>query len=165
VKVATGDAAPKDFTIEIDTIFGVDEDPTPHRKAVRESDIFIYNGHSYIGTGPLDPAKFRDTRFPESYQLYFFDSCVSYNYYNEDFFTLKPGGSRNLDLIVNGLEAPEYKSGEAEGAFMVKLLDGSMPSYQTLLRAAKDTDSLRVVDGEVDNSFHPARAKVRVTAP
>ena len=62
-----------------------------------------------------DPDNFKSTRFPGSYQLFWFDSCVSYNYYEKDFFTLKEGGSKNLDLITNGLEAPEWQSGEAEG--------------------------------------------------
>jgi hypothetical protein len=165
VKVAIGDAPPKDFTIQLDTIFGVDEEPTEHRRALRSSDVVLYNGHSYIGSGPLDPRNYRQESFPESYQLFFFDSCVSYNYYNEDFFTLKAGGTKNLDLISNGLEAPEYRSGEAEGQFLVRLLDGSMPSYQTLLAQAEATDSLRVVDGEVGNAYSPSGTKVRVTAP
>jgi hypothetical protein len=165
VKVAIDDAPPRDFVIELDTIFGIDEDPTPHRRAVRESDVVVYNGHSYIGYGPLDPRNFRDTKFPSTYQLFFFDSCVSYNYYEEDFFTLKPGGSKALDIITNGIEAPEYRSGESEANLIVKLVDGSAPSYQTLLRSAKATDSLRVVDGEADNTFSPRKTRVRVTAP
>lgn len=165
VRVAVGDAPPKDLTIELDTLFGVDDEPTEHRRALRSSDVVVYNGHSYIGSGPLDPKNFRQESFPDSYQLFFFDSCISYNYYNEDFFTLKRGGTKNLDLVSNGLEAPEYRSGEAEGRFLVRLLDGSMPSYQTLLREAEATDSLRVVDGEVDNAYAPARLAIRVTAP
>ena len=98
-------------------------------------------------------------------QLFFFDSCVSFNYYEKDFFTLKAGGSKVLDLITNGIEAPEYKSGEMQGNLIARLLDGSLPSYQTLLGSASATDSLRVVDGELDNSYHPSRVKVRVTAP
>ena len=70
-----------------------------------------------------------------------------------------------LDLITNGIEAPEYKSGEMQGNLIARLLDGSLPSYQTLLGSASATDSLRVVDGELDNSYHPSRVKVRVTAP
>ena len=165
VKVTMGDGAPKDFKLRIETLFGADEDPEPHRHAVKHGDVVVYNGHSYIGYGPLDPDHFRASSFPDSYQLFFFDSCVSYNYYEKDFFTLKAGGSKNLDIITNGLEAPEYQSGEAQGNLISRLIDGSMPSYQTLLEAAKATDSLRVVDGELDNRYHPTRVKVRVTAP
>jgi len=165
VKVAMGDGPPKDFTLRIETLFGADEDPAPHRHALKHGDVVVYNGHSYIGYGPLDPSNFTASSFPSTYQLLFFDSCVSFNYYEKDFFTLKPGGSKVLDLITNGLEAPEYKSGEMQGNLIGKLLDGSLPSYQTLLGSASATDSLRVVDGELDNSYHPSRVKVRVTAP
>ena len=165
VKVAIGDQPAKDFTIRIQTLFGADEDPAPHRRAVKTSDVVVYNGHSYIGYGPLDPDNFDARSFPTTYQMFFFDSCVSYNYYEKDFFTLKSGGSKSLDVITNGLEAPEYQSGEAQGNFIAKLTDGSLPSYQSLLESAKATDSLRVVDGEIDNSYHPTRVKVRVTAP
>jgi hypothetical protein len=165
VKVAIGDAPAKEFTIRINTLFGVEDDVEPHRRALKNNDVIIYNGHSYIGEGPLDPENFRSTSFAPTYQMFFFDSCVSYNYYEKDFFTLKPGGSNVLDIITNGLEAPEAESGSAEGAFVSKLIDGSLPSYQTLLEAAKATDSLRVVDGEIGNKYHPTKVSVRVTKP
>ena len=165
VKVSIGNAAPKDLTIRIETLFGADEDPKPHQRALSRGDVVIYNGHSYIGYGPLDPDNFKSTRFPGSYQLFWFDSCVSYNYYEKDFFTLKEGGSKNLDLITNGLEAPEWESGAAEGKFITKFLSGQNPSYQVLLEAAKATDSLRVVDGEIDNRFHPDRTSVKLSRP
>ena len=40
-----------------------------------------------------------------------------------------------------------------------------MASYQALLVSASKTDSLRVVDGELDNKYHPSRLKIRLTAP
>jgi len=102
VRVQVGDGAAKDFTLRIHTLFGADEDPEPHRHAVQRGDVVVYNGHSYIGYGPLDPDNFTAASFPSTYQLFFFDSCVSYNYYEKDFFTLKPGGSKVLDIITNG---------------------------------------------------------------
>lgn len=165
VKVTIGNGPEKDFTLRIDTLFGVEEDQAPHKRALRGADVVVYNGHSYIGYGPLDPGNFTRESFPSTYQLFFFDSCVSYNYYEKDFFALKTGGSKNLDLMTNGLEAPEYLSGEAEGKLIAKLLSGDMPSYQTLLALAKDTDSLRVVDGEIDNAYRPTRVPIRVSTP
>ena len=162
VKVAIGSAEPKDLTIRIETLFGADEDPAPHKRAVKRGDVVLYNGHSYIGYGPLDPEHFTSASFTRGYQILFFDSCVSYNYYEKDFFTLKPNGSKDLDMITNGLEAPEWMSGEAQGKFVAKMIGGSMPSYQTLLEQAAATDSLRVVDGEIDNRYDPRRTPVRV---
>jgi hypothetical protein len=163
VKVAVGDRPARDFTLRVVALFGADEAPEPHQHAIKNSDVVLYNGHSYIGEGPLDPQHFRPTSFPDSYQLFFFNSCISYNYYDKDFFALKRGGSKNVDIISNGLEVIVNGGGLANGRFLSRLLDGSMPSYQTLLEAAKKSDALRVVDGEIDNSFDPTRTRIRVT--
>ena len=48
--------------------------------------------------------------------------------------------------------------------FTVTLLNGSAASYRDLLVAAQDTDPLRVVDGEVDNEYTPARFPITVTS-
>ncbi len=160
VTVQLGDAAPKPFTIEIMTYFGADSSPTPHKRAIKNSDVFLYNGHSYIGYGPLDPANFSAGDFPPSYQILFIDGCVSYNYYEKDYIPLKVGGTKNLDLITNGLEAPAYNSGYALGRFVARMIDGSNASYVDLLKAAASTDALRVVDGELDNAFDPAKTRL-----
>jgi hypothetical protein len=49
------------------------------------------------------------------------------------------------------------------GQWLVKLLDGKGSSYKDLLVAAEDTEALRVVDGELDNEFTPARFPMTVT--
>src|SRR6185369_9324902 len=135
-------------------------DSTPHKRGIKTSDVFIYNGHSYIGYGPLDPSRFSASDFPSSYQILFIDGCVSYNYYEADYFPLKEGGTKNLELITNGLEAPAYHSGYALGRFVNLLTGGSQASYKNLLAAAEETDPLRVVDGEVDNTYKPSKKKI-----
>ncbi|MEO7113505.1 MAG: hypothetical protein ABI183_23910 [Polyangiaceae bacterium] len=166
VKVKIGNATEKDVTIEIMTYFGSGGDQGPHKVAIKNSDVFIYNGHSYIGYGPLDPSNFSSDDFPSSYQMLFIDGCVSYNYYNHGYYDLKSGGTKNLDMIVNGMEAPSWHSGYALGQFVHTLTDGSQASYLTLLKSAVDTDevggSLRVVDGEVDNTYKPSKTPIRV---
>jgi hypothetical protein len=162
IKVAIGSGAPQDLTIRLETLFGAETDPAPHKRATSRGDVYVYNGHSYIGEGPLDPSNFVPKDFTSGYQILWFDSCVSYNYYEKDFFTLKEGGSKNLELMTNGIEAPEEESGDAEGRLLSKLIDGSLPSYQTLLRSALATDSLRVVDGEIDNTFDPKKIPIRI---
>ncbi len=163
VKVRIADEAPRDFAIEVLTYFGAGGDQTPHKFAIKNSDVFIYNGHSYIGYGPLDPSRFSAEDFPASYQLFFVDSCVSYNYYERDYISLKAGGTKNLDLITNGLEAPSWRSGYALGRFANLLTSGKGASYRDLLQVAMATDSLRVVDGEVGNEYDPAKVPIEVT--
>ena len=93
----------------------------------------------------------------------FVDGCVSYNYYEKDYLPLKSGGTKNLELITNGLEAPSWRSGYAVGQFVSTLVNGKQASYLDLLTAAEATDSLRVVDGEVDNKYDPAATPITVT--
>ena len=165
-KVKIGSGKTKDFTIELKTFFGHADSTAPYKKAIKNSDVFIYNGHSMIGYGPLDPDNFSAADFPSSYQLLFIDSCVSYNYYEADYFPLKSGGSKNLDMITNAVEAPSYESGYALGQFIVTLLDGKAESYLDLLESAEATgDGMRVVDGEIDNAYSPSKKKITVTVP
>ena len=144
--------------------FGSESDQAPHKYAIKNSDVFLYNGHSYIGFGPLDPSRFTAADFPKSYQLFWIDGCVSYNYYEKDYIPLKEGGTKNLDLVTNAIEAPSWRSGHAMGQFVATLLNGKSASYKDLLIAAQDTDPLRVVDGELDNTFTPARFPMTVSS-
>lgn len=153
----TDDAGERAFTVKVLTYFGVESSSGPHKRMIKNSDVYLYNGHSYVGSGPLDPGNFRQGDFPESYQILFIDGCVSYNYYEKDYFPLKTGGTKNLDLVTNGLEAPSYRSGYALGRFSAALVDGTFPSYRDLLVEAEATDPLRVVDGELDNEYAPSK--------
>jgi hypothetical protein len=164
VKVRIGTEAAHDAAIQLLVYFGSESNQEPHKYAIKNSDVFLYNGHSYIGFGPLDPSRFTAADFPTSYQLFWVDGCVSYNYYEKDYIPLKQGGTKNLDLVTNAIEAPSWQSGHAMGQFVVTLLNGKNASYKDLLAAAKDTDPLRVVDGELDNQFTPARFPVAVTS-
>jgi hypothetical protein len=171
VKVKIGTAAAKSVTLQLNTYFGAEGDYTPHKKAIKNSDVFIYNGHSYIGYGPLDPKNFTAGDFPTSYQIMFINGCVSYNYYEKDYLPLKSGGTQNLELITNGLESWVNGSGPAMGRFVSTLLNGKQASYLDLLKAAQFTgygyawgqDALRVVDGELDNKYVPAKKPIVVT--
>lgn len=160
----------KPLTIKLQSYFGAETDPTPHKRAIKTSDIFVYNGHSYIGYGPLDPSRFRAEDFPSSYQVLQINGCVSYNYYEKDYIPLKQGGTQNLDLVTNGLESWVNESGEAMGRFVGAFIDGKMNSYKDILKASQFTyfgydwgmDALRVVDGELDNKYSPARTPISI---
>jgi hypothetical protein len=172
VKVKVGSKAEQSVTVELNSYFGAEGDATPHKKAIKSSDIFVYNGHSYIGYGPLDPKNFSASDFPSSYQIMFVNSCVSYNYYEKDYWALKSGGSANLEMVTNGLESWVSGSGAAMGRFVGALISGSQPSYSQLLTAAQFSasdygydwgmDALRVVDGELDNKYTPTATPIVV---
>ena len=167
VSVKTGSEAARDVAVQFMIYFGVESEGTPHHFAIKNSDVFLYNGHSQIGFGPLDPRNFSASDFPSTYQILWIDGCVSYNYYEKDYIPLKQGGTKNLDLITNAVESPSFRSGHAMGQWLSTLLNGKSASYKDLLLAAGDTDgptdSLRVVDGEVDNDFTPTRFPMTIT--
>jgi hypothetical protein len=160
----------KPLTIKLQSYFGAETDSTPHKRAIKTSDVFVYNGHSYIGYGPLDPSHFTAADFPPSYQIMTINGCVSYNYYEKDYFPLKQGGTANMELITNGLESWVNESGPAMGRLVGSLIDGKMNSYQDVLKAAQFTefgydwgmDALRVVDGELDNKWTPASKPITI---
>ncbi|MBS2013174.1 MAG: hypothetical protein JST00_09820 [Deltaproteobacteria bacterium] len=162
IKVKVGAEAERDFGVQLLVYYGAQSSYAPHKYATKNSDVFLYNGHSSIGYGPLDPKNFTAADFPSTYQIMWVDGCVSYNYYEKDYIPLKDGGTKNLDLITNGVEAPSWRSGHAMGQFLITLLNGKNASYKDLLVAARDTEALRVVDGETDNQFRPSRYTVTI---
>ena len=99
------------------------------------------------------------------------NSCVSFNYYHQDFLEKKPGGSKNLDMIVNGLPSWVYDGGVAMGRLLTGLLDGKQSSYRAILESMKldmpwgerGYDPMRVVDGELDNVFSQAKMPLTIT--
>jgi hypothetical protein len=172
MKVTSGSTV-KNITIELRMFYGDDgESSEPFRKAFKEADVFVYNGHSYIGHGPMDPGNFRASDFPNRYQILVFDSCVSFNYYEKGFIDMHPGGTRNLDIITNGLESATSDSGGSMGRLMAALLDGKGSNYTQVLKASQfkegwgsySGDALRVVDGELDNVWTPARRPYTLSA-
>jgi hypothetical protein len=164
VRVQIGDEAERDFGIQIMAFFGHAETTTPFKHAIANSDVFLYNGHSMIGSGPLDPRNFTAADFPSSYQILFIDGCVSYNYYEADYIPLKEGGTKNLDLVTNAIESPAWRSGFALGQFISTLVDGNGASWLDLLVSAEATGSgLRVVDGELDNEYDPSREPIVIS--
>jgi hypothetical protein len=170
LKVKIGTAAAVPVILTYDNYFGAGSSSQPHKRGIKQADVFLYNGHSYIGYGPLDPSNFSSSDMPASYQIFFIDSCVSYNYYEKDYFKLKTGASANLDIITNGLETWTTGSGAALGRFIAGLTNGSQLSWSALLKTAEvpyayswGGDALRVVDGELDNLYKPTTKKITVS--
>lgn len=135
-------------------------------EAFWHGDVFIYNGHSHFGHGPLEPTLYHAGNFNDRYQIMLVGSCISYNYYQKDFLEMKPGGSKNLETIVNGLPSWVYGGGEVAARFVSGIISPKQPTYPELLESMRiDTpwgergyDPMRVVDGELDNTYSRAAA-------
>jgi hypothetical protein len=164
-RVKIGKTKERDVRVQLMTWFGDATSTSIFKHAIKNSDVFLYNGHSMIGFGPLDPRNFTEADFPQSYQILFIDGCVSYNYYEADYIPLKEEGTKKLDLITNALESPAWRSGLGLGRFMSTLIDGRQASWRDLLESAEVSGAgLRVVNGELDNVYSPKKTPIVVTA-
>lgn len=168
VHVVRGKEA-RDMTVEIRCFWGYEDGKPEWRQAARNryldafwnADVFLYEGHSHFGHGPLEPTGYTGANFPNRYQVMLINSCVSFNYYDVDFLAMHPGGSQNLDVVVNGLPAYWTLMGQASASYLLGLIDGQNRSWANVLQsmvvkpswAPAGYDPLRAVNGELDNTF------------
>lgn len=139
-----------------------------YKDAIENASVMIYGGHSGLG-GHLDLNSIEASlgepiKFPKNkYQIYFFDSCTSYKYYNQSYFERKattkdPNGSKYLDIFTNGLSTyfhvmPNSNKALAEAfdkALGYAVSGTGFVSYQTLARQI-DSDNLFGIIGDEDN--------------
>ena len=144
---------------------------------MRKSDVFIYNGHSGLG-GFLSLERFHDEisrRFQlpkDKYQIYFFNGCSSYSYYNKEFIDMKRSAaeieadpenlkdkSKYLDIVTNGIEASFGLGISSDMALIRAVIDGKRPSWQDIVQEMYDADhelsALAMVNGDGDNPKTP----------
>jgi len=87
---------------------------------------------------------------------------ASFNYYDQDFIDMHPGGSSRLDVVSSGLAAYWQGMGEATAHYLLSLIDGHNNSWSQLLTNMRvdlpwhtGYDPMRVVNGDHDNQFSP----------
>jgi hypothetical protein len=139
------------------------------KPALENDAVVIYSGHSGLGRNMgLDyiakSTGIRITLNPSLYQLIMFESCSSYDYYNEDYFTRKatpedPQGTHNLDIITNGIES-DFLPGADRINSVIEAVDtfaqtGKKKTYSEILAKFPNL-ALTGVVGDEDN---PARGK------
>lgn len=167
------------LTIEVRSFYGYEDGTADARQhaqwryleAFWYGDVFLYNGHSHFGHGPLEPTLYGSQNFNDRYQIMLVNSCLSYNYYHEDFFRMKPGGSKNLEIVVNGSPSYVWGGGQVVANFLSGLISGNEPTYVDLLNAThlnlpwgeNDYDPMRVVDGELDNVYSKSKSPITLT--
>jgi hypothetical protein len=136
------------------------EDKTFHIRLVdafENSDILVYDGHSGLG-GNLDLESLPKINFnKKKYQIYFFNGCSSYPYFNGAFFAAK-GGTKYLDVVTSGLPTFADTAGPNVMAFLDNFIKGKSLSYQTILRGLEVSNEdygtyLTGVNGDEDNIF------------
>jgi len=177
VTVTRGGVA-REMTVELRTFYGYEDGSWEARQRARwryleafwHADVFAYTGHSHFGHGPLEPWTYAAENFPDRYQVMLVNSCLSFNYYDEDFLAMHPRGSEGLDVVVNGNAAYWRGMGEATGEYVAGLVGGAGGSWRDVLEAMRvdlpwetGYDPMRAVNGELDNRFDPADGALSLT--
>lgn len=142
------------------------------RDSLKNASLMIYDGHSGLG-GHLDLKEiarlrgFRLSPNPNKYQIYFFNSCTSYTYYNTLYLQRKRAGgsslleykgTKNLDILANGLSTyfnnEQHQNIRLMDAILLFSKSSQKTSYQRLAQRM-EFDNLFVVIGDEDNPRTP----------
>ena len=131
------------------------------RNGLENASIVLYDGHSGFGKYdnltrletqekmPIQPAR-------ERYQIYMFNSCSSYAYYDLDFFSRK--GTRNLNILTKALPTGMVDGRKSDQVFLRAVTlwatEGKMTSYQEIIDQG-DANDLFSVEGDEDNPSEP----------
>lgn len=139
------------------------DDQTFHnsfRKAVKEAEIVVYDGHSGLGAN-LDVNNISDLVMPkDKYQIFFLNGCSSYTYYNY-MYTAKKGGTKNFDLLAAGLQTYTDATGPNIVAFLNYIIDGKPRGYEKTVQNIEASNGssngtfLVNVSGDEDNVWKP----------
>ena len=141
---------------------GIDEDSEPFHYFLRDSlkndAVMAYAGHSGLGghlslKGIEANTEIDLTPDASKYQIYYFNSCSSYPYYGDQYFARK-GGTKNLDIITNGL-ATYFHVMPDTNLTIIRAIESwasgkGRLSYQALA-ASLDTSNLLGINGDEDN--------------
>jgi hypothetical protein len=130
---------------------------------LQESDVFMYDGHSGLG-GYLSVGRLfgnRSKTLPkDKYQIFFFNGCSTFSYYNFDFFQLKadenedPDGHKNLEILTTSVPAT-FTRGPGSDAWLLRgLFNGNKSKWQKIIddiyRVDPDDSALTAVNGDED---------------
>jgi hypothetical protein len=150
---------------------GIDEDSLAfhwfYKDALENASIFMYEGHSGLGANlnleSIESSLNEKITLSNRYQIYFFNSCTSYRYYNDNYFNRKisaldPKGTKKLDILTNGLATTFYSIPYSSAALSMALekalnyasTNNVFVSYQELAKRM-DSNNLFGINGDEDN--------------
>mgnify|MGYP000729942127 CR=1 FL=1 len=135
-----------------------------YKHTLENASVMVYDGHSGLGahldlTGMEQSQKFTIRPSLTQYQIYYFNSCTSYSYYNSQYFSRKhsltdPKGTKNLDILTNGLGTGFEVLAEGNMALVDAIqnwaADKGTESYQSLALKI-DSNNLFGINGDEDN--------------
>lgn len=136
---------------------------------LENADVFIYDGHSGLG-GYLNLERFEDElgrklKLSRSKsQIFYFNGCSTFAYYNADYFKLKsttqdPEGRKNLDIITTSIGATFDIGARHDLVLIDALISGKRPSWQKIMddiyKVDRSQTALTHVNGDEDNPTSP----------
>ncbi len=132
------------------------------RQSMQENHVFLYDGHSGLG-GFLNANDIfsspRDTLNPEMSQIFFFNGCSTFAYYNQDYFN-KKGGIDRLDVLNTGIGASFHIGAGVDSMFLKMIFSPNEYSWpeilNTLYQVDADFSPMTHVNGDETN---PRRKK------
>lgn len=129
------------------------------KQALEKSAVVIYAGHSglgeYLNPDLIEQEQNFEIKLDENKeQIFFFNGCSTYPYYNASYFARKGSGSLHLDIMTNGLSTL-FSAIEKSTMSLVRALDtymvsGEKTSYQDIVSRA-DSHNLIGINGDEDN--------------
>jgi len=169
-KVLTFNTPDYDVNLEISLVNpGSDAFVEVAADGLETADLFVYSGHSGLG-GYLSVERFeaelgRKLKLPKNKsQIFYFNGCSTFSYYNHDFFALKktandPEGRTNLDVVTTAIGATFDVGARHEIELITSITSGARPSWQTILdniyRIDRSQTALTHVNGDEDNPATP----------
>ena len=137
--------------------------------AMENDDVFIYDGHSglggYLNLKRLQQSLGRPLKLDvNKSQIFFFNGCSTFAYYNHDYFELKktsadPKGIKNLDIVSTAIGASFDIGARHDVILIAGIADGSRPSWKLLIdrmyRVDREQTALTHVNGDEDNPTAP----------
>ncbi|MBW1808014.1 MAG: proprotein convertase P-domain-containing protein [Deltaproteobacteria bacterium] len=125
--------------------------------AVKTHEIIVYNGHSIMGTSNFWQ---REGIYPDTYQIFFFNGCLGYEYYVRAILDGK-GSWDKADVISNIMETPAAPQPKVIASFLAATFQGAAQegsvSYGEVLSAISryTYNSCYGVSGARTNCFSP----------
>lgn len=126
---------------------------------LESADVFIYDGHSGLG-GYLYVDRFEEQLgkalklSPQKKQIFYFNGCSTYSYYNTEYFQLK-GGSNALDVMTTSVGALFSIGARHDVKLIEHMTSGNRPTWQKIMddiyKVSPQETALTHVNGDEDN--------------
>lgn len=135
-----------------------------YKTAVENYELISYSGHSGLGANldikninmnlkGVGLSKINFKKMP--YQIFYFNGCSTYAYFNRDYFKAK-GGTKGMESITTGLPSLFANNVASTMAFLDSFINFKRDDYSVIVNKIEDSNytggpTLIYVNGDQDN--------------